>query len=61
MTYSERKERRIDIYPPLGVKKKAAMYSKGNMTEFITDAINEKVARIQASNKEVNSVTKLLG
>lgn len=61
MDKEQYKNRRIDFVPPLAVKLKLEKYSKGNKTAFITDAINEKVARIEADSRAANSVARNLG
>lgn len=61
MNYNELKKRRIVIVPPLPVKQDIVAYSKGNMSEFIIDAVREKIKAIKAQDKERNSVAARLG
>ena len=56
MTYEEHKARRIQIVPPLTLKQKIEKYAGGNMSEFIMDAVREKIAKIEEHNKKINSV-----
>ena len=60
MKYEALKVRRITIVPPLADKQKIALYANGNMSEFILDAVREKIKNIELRDKNMNSIKTLL-
>lgn len=56
-------ERRVVAYPPDYIKEKLDRHLQkhgGSRSEFITDAIKEKLEAIRAINKKTNSVSSCL-
>ena len=60
MDYDQRKNRRIELLPPMPVKLKIIKHCGGNMTQFILDAVNEKIKNIENTNAEANKVSHIL-
>lgn len=61
MEYNKRKDRRINYIPPISLKQKIEKYANGNMTEFISDCVREKIKNIELRDRNMNSIKTLLG
>jgi hypothetical protein len=61
MEYNEQyKTRRVSFLPPLPMKKKIVQHAQGNMSQFIIDAVKEKIDRIEKSKGTTTKVSELL-
>jgi len=63
MKVRQHAERRVVAYPPDYIKEKLDRHLEkhgGSRSEFITDAIKEKLETIRASNIKTNSVSNCL-
>lgn len=54
------KARRISLVPPLPLKQKIQDHAKGNVSEFIMQAVREKIARIEQASRTANCVSTVL-
>ena len=61
MDPKQRAARLVQVYPPIPLKEKIVKYGKGNMSQFVIDAVREKIAAIEKESASRNSVSKLLG
>jgi hypothetical protein len=61
MEYNEQyKSRRVSFLPSLPMKKKIVQHAKGNMSQFIIDAVKEKIDRIEKAKGPTTKVSELL-
>lgn len=64
MDYNQKKQRTVTAYPPLPVIAKmdeAVERTGSTRSAFVTDAIREKLERINAEQAKVSKVSSILG